>query len=134
MLLFLLLLVHFSLYPNIKCFFISFQPDYDHAGLHRSRDEGITGFTGFHNQKMIATDRIPEGGEIFVNYGPDWFTEREEELGPVPLEENFDQVDEFLKKLKKINQKRKESSGLSAIKTKNQKMMKRNLLKKNCSK
>ena len=39
------------------------QPDYDHAGLHRSKDVGISGFTGYHNQKMFTTRFIPGENE-----------------------------------------------------------------------
>lgn len=45
------------------------QPHYHHEGLHRSKDPGVTGFTGFHDQKMITLREIPAGGEIFVDYG-----------------------------------------------------------------
>eukprot|EP00985_Skeletonema_marinoi_P000574 scaffold216_cov93-Skeletonema_marinoi.AAC.1 len=44
------------------------KPEYGHAGLTRN-DYGVTGFTGFHNQRMVTDRSIPAGGEIFVNYG-----------------------------------------------------------------
>jgi hypothetical protein len=80
------------------------KPEYNHAGLKR-KDYGVTGFTGFHNQKMITLRDIPAGGEIFVNYGENWFLSREEEMSTVPFEKNFVLVDEFLFKFKNISLK-----------------------------
>ncbi|KAL3781515.1 hypothetical protein ACHAW5_000731 [Stephanodiscus triporus] len=75
------------------------QPIYDHAGLHRSRDVGTTGFTGFHGQRMLATRDIPAGGEIFVTYGENWFENRPE-MSSVPFGENYHNVDVFLARFK----------------------------------
>ncbi|KAL9183093.1 hypothetical protein ACHAXT_004880 [Thalassiosira profunda] len=79
-------------------------PDYDHAGLHRSKDPGVTGFTGWYNQRMITSREIPAGGEIFVNYGEHWFENREE-FDFVPFQKNFQRVDKLLRKLKKLSLK-----------------------------
>mmetsp|Transcript_13649 Transcript_13649/g.27752 ORF Transcript_13649/g.27752 Transcript_13649/m.27752 type:complete len:633 (+) Transcript_13649:74-1972(+) len=80
------------------------KPEYGHAGLTR-KDYGVTGFTGFHNQRMVTDRSIPAGGEIFVNYGEAWFTTRGEDMATVPFEDNFDLVDEFLVKFKNISLK-----------------------------
>jgi hypothetical protein len=77
------------------------KPEYNHAGLTR-KDYGVTGFTGFHNQRMITSRSIPAGGEIFVDYGEHWFVSRGEEMATVPFVENFVLVDEFLLKFKNI--------------------------------
>ena len=68
------------------------QPDYDHAGLHRSKDPGTSGFTGFHNQKMITLRNVPAGGELFVSYGETWFDDRIEDVGAVPYKRSFNKV------------------------------------------
>ena len=82
------------------------KPSYNHAGLHRSVDPGISGFTGYHNQKMFTVRSVPAGGELFVSYGEQWFTDREEDIGPIPFIGNYDDVDKFLKKkFKKISLK-----------------------------
>mmetsp|Transcript_22068 Transcript_22068/g.53421 ORF Transcript_22068/g.53421 Transcript_22068/m.53421 type:complete len:473 (-) Transcript_22068:444-1862(-) len=85
------------------------QPDYDHAGLHRSEDVGTTGFTGYHNQKMLTTRAIPAGGEIFASYGKEWFEYRFNQVGAVPFTEHYSRVDKFLKKFKKISLKYQKS-------------------------
>ena len=54
---------------------------------------------------MITLDQIPAGGEIFVAYGEHWFLSREEDMSTVPLPENFDTVDDFLKQFKKLRGK-----------------------------
>mmetsp|Transcript_30698 Transcript_30698/g.61309 ORF Transcript_30698/g.61309 Transcript_30698/m.61309 type:complete len:622 (+) Transcript_30698:97-1962(+) len=78
------------------------QPDYDHAGLHRNRDVGVGGFTGYYNQKMIAERHIPTGGEIFVTYGEHWFITREDTMAHVPFEGSYKRVDMFLKKIQRL--------------------------------
>ncbi|KAL3781644.1 hypothetical protein HJC23_008547 [Cyclotella cryptica] len=85
------------------------KPSYNHLDLHRSRDPGVFGFTGFHNQKMITTQPIPAGGEIFVAYGEHWFLTRPDEMGTVPLPDNFEIVDDFLKRFKKLRGKYQQS-------------------------
>ncbi len=80
------------------------KPDYDHSGLSR-KDHGVTGFTGFHNQRMVTERDIPAGGEIFVSYGEDWFTTRGEVMSTVPFGQHFLMVDEFLHKFKTISLK-----------------------------
>ncbi|KAL7526358.1 hypothetical protein ACHAXR_004417, partial [Thalassiosira sp. AJA248-18] len=84
-------------------------PDYDHAGLHRSKDVGISGFTGFYNQKMFTTREIHAGGEIFVDYGEPWFEDRTKEVGAVPYLKHFKRADKLLKKFKKLTLKYQKS-------------------------
>ncbi|KAL7514953.1 hypothetical protein ACHAXN_012227 [Cyclotella atomus] len=81
------------------------KPSYNHVNLHRSKDPGVSGFTGFHNQKMIALESIPAGGEIFVAYGEHWFYSRPEDMSTVPLPDNFEIVDDFLQRFKKLKAK-----------------------------
>eukprot|EP00571_Detonula_confervacea_P007826 CAMPEP_0172326942 /NCGR_PEP_ID=MMETSP1058-20130122/58069_1 /TAXON_ID=83371 /ORGANISM="Detonula confervacea, Strain CCMP 353" /LENGTH=602 /DNA_ID=CAMNT_0013043851 /DNA_START=67 /DNA_END=1875 /DNA_ORIENTATION=- len=88
---------------------IESKPDYDHAGLHRSKDVGISGFTGFHNQRMFTTRTVPAGGELFVSYGEHWFADRTDIVGAVPFHLNFERVDKFLKKFKKMSLKYQKS-------------------------
>lgn len=77
------------------------KPEYGHAGLSR-KDHGVTGFTGYYNQRMITLRDIPAGGEIFVDYGEQWFVSRGEPLSTVPFEVHFGLVDEFLVKFKSL--------------------------------
>jgi hypothetical protein len=54
---------------------------------------------------MITLDSIPAGGEIFVAYGEHWFYTRPEAMGTVPLPHNFEVVDSFLRRFKRIKGK-----------------------------
>lgn len=87
------------------------KPSYNHAGLHRSVDPGISGFTGYHNQKMFTVRSVPAGGELFVSYGEQWFTDREEDIGAIPFIGSYDNVDKFLKKFKKVSLKHHTAAG-----------------------
>ena len=80
------------------------RPKYDHVGLHRSKDVGISGFTGYYNQRMITTRPIPRGGEIFVDYNEDWFSVRPY-LGNIPYIRHYHNVDVFLAKFKYLTMK-----------------------------
>lgn len=80
------------------------KPEYNHAGLQRG-DHGVTGITGFHNQRMITDRFIPAGGEIFVSYGENWFESRGEDMATVPFAYNFELVDEFLVKFRNLSLK-----------------------------
>ncbi len=78
------------------------QADYDHVGLHRSKDAGTSGFSGYHN-RMITRRSIPAGGEIFVDYGEEWFNDRVEDVGNVPYARHFHDVDIFLTAFKRMS-------------------------------
>ncbi len=52
---------------------------------------------------MITKRSIPAGGEIFVNYGEQWFLDRVENVGAVPFEESFHHVDLFLTTFKRMS-------------------------------
>lgn len=54
---------------------------------------------------MITLEHIPAGGEIFVAYGEHWFKSRPEDMSTVPLPDNFEIVDDFLQKFKKLKGK-----------------------------
>lgn len=52
------------------------KPTVDNAGLIRYASPGAGSITAYHNYSWYAQKDIPVCGEIFVNYGPDWFRER----------------------------------------------------------
>jgi hypothetical protein len=58
-------------------------PDYDDTPLHRSKDPSAGSFSLYHNGSSLVTHSIPKGGELFKNYGDDWFYQRTEYTGPV---------------------------------------------------
>mmetsp|Transcript_17515 Transcript_17515/g.26592 ORF Transcript_17515/g.26592 Transcript_17515/m.26592 type:complete len:598 (+) Transcript_17515:47-1840(+) len=60
-------------------------PDYSLAGLHRKKDAGAGAFSPYHNRVSSAKIDILEGEELFVSYGDNWFLERSEDLGPIPI-------------------------------------------------
>ena len=65
---------------------------------------------------MIATRYVPAGGEIFVSYGEDWFLNRPEQFGDVPLAGNYHEVDVFLAKFRYLALKHGRSTSSSTKK------------------
>ncbi len=51
------------------------------------------------------TRDIPIGGEIFKEYGDDWFTSRSSKLGNVPLFESYYEILDMLKVLSELVEK-----------------------------
>ena len=52
-------------------------PVMDHAGLTRHQSPGAGAVTHYHKYSFVAMDDIVAGGEILMNYGVNWFKERE---------------------------------------------------------
>ena len=52
-------------------------PSFDSAGLHQSRDAGSGAFSPYHDRRVVTTDAVPAGAELFVDYGEDYFFARE---------------------------------------------------------
>ena len=73
-------------------------PDYNGGGLHRVKDPGAGAFTPYHNRQATALEPVPAGGELFADYGHLWFTSRTDDIGYIPLSEDFDEADALLKK------------------------------------
>mmetsp|Transcript_50815 Transcript_50815/g.99369 ORF Transcript_50815/g.99369 Transcript_50815/m.99369 type:complete len:721 (+) Transcript_50815:121-2283(+) len=70
------------------------------AGLSRYRDPGAGAITNYHVE-FTTNKALEAGSELFVDYGENWFIEREEELGFAPLENDFAWGDKMLKKIQK---------------------------------
>jgi hypothetical protein len=47
-------------------------PEFDEAGVHRSRHPGAGAFSPYHNGTSHVSRRIPAGGELFKDYGDSW--------------------------------------------------------------
>jgi hypothetical protein len=77
-------------------------PIYDEANLHRSRDPGAGSFTPYHNGTTSVIRDIPAGGELFKDYGPDWFTHRYHIFGEIPFSDNYDDARELLQSMMKL--------------------------------
>ena len=73
-------------------------PDYNGGGLHRAKDPGAGAFTPYHNRQATALEPVPAGGELFADYGSNWFKSRTNMIGYIPLSEDFDEADALLKK------------------------------------
>ena len=56
---------------------LPFRPDVDECGVARTKSPGAGAFTHYHNYSFFSQKPIASGGEIFVNYGSNWFRERE---------------------------------------------------------
>jgi hypothetical protein len=70
----------------------------DNVGYHRSSDPGVGAFSSFHNLAYKAARDIPAGMELFVEYGDEWFSGREEKFGPLPLSYHFQEADKIVQK------------------------------------
>jgi hypothetical protein len=56
---------------------LPFVPRVDEGGLTRIDSPGAGAITHYHNYTFFAQKDIVAGGEIFVNYGSNWFQERQ---------------------------------------------------------
>lgn len=77
-------------------------PKYDFSGLHRSRDPGAGAFTPYHGCPTYTTNYVPAGGELFKDYGEDWFTSREAIFGLIPLTDDYPIAEEVVQSLHRI--------------------------------
>jgi hypothetical protein len=48
-------------------------PKYDEGGLHRGIHPGAGAISPYHNGTTLVSRTIPEGGELFKNYGDRWY-------------------------------------------------------------
>lgn len=61
----------------------------DAAGYHRSRDPGVGAFSTHYNLGFRTDRDVQAGMELFVDYGDQWFSQREYKFGPIPLSIHF---------------------------------------------
>jgi len=71
----------------------------DNSGLHRSRDPAVGSFSQRYNYAKVAEKDISAGEEIFINYGEHWFEERENLLGVIPFQDDFERSDRIGSKI-----------------------------------
>ena len=76
-------------------------PLQDSAGLHRSKDPGVGAFTEYYGRASKATQDIAAGQEFYVDYGQDWFKQREF-LGPIPLYDDLKHATWLFKKYRSL--------------------------------
>ena len=76
---------------------------FDSAGLHRSRDVGAGQFSPYHDRQARTSVAIPAGSELFVDYGENWFTSRTGTFGYLPMEDDYNKVDRFLKEFHRFD-------------------------------
>lgn len=62
-------------------------------------------FSSFYDFRYVAPVDVPAGGELFVNYGDEWFSEREWKFGPIPLSHDFKQADSILNDYRELMNK-----------------------------
>jgi hypothetical protein len=73
--------------------------------LHRSKSPGAGASTPFHDRTSQAARPMQAGEEIFVDYGHDYFTTRQETLGYIPLDQDVQRADRLLKKYLDLRQR-----------------------------
>lgn len=77
-----------SFYPlvNAEATHITYD---DGEQLHRSKDPGVGAFTPYRNLTSYAVRDIPAGGEVFVDYGDNWFRGRPQ-FNTIPKPSEYD--------------------------------------------
>ena len=75
---------------------------FDAAGLDRYNSPGAGAITPWWNRTSTALRDIAAGSELYVDYGPQWFTSREGHFQLVPLLSSYETALEFLKKYGKM--------------------------------
>ena len=70
-------------------------PRYGSAGLHRSRDVGAGAISPYYDRKATTIDSVPAGAELFVDYGPEYFSSRRK-WRHVPLKQDYEEAYKFL--------------------------------------
>jgi len=67
-------------------------------GLRSSTlDDVGRGSYSYHSRLLFAaTQNIQRGEELFVNYGDEWFTAREEFIGVIPSKQNYEEADRMI--------------------------------------
>jgi len=77
-------------------------PKFDEAGLHRSVHPGAGSRTPYHNGTTYVSRRIPAGGELFKDYGQNWFDFRYSIFGDFPMNEHYDSAGELLEEFMEL--------------------------------
>ncbi|KAL3940366.1 MAG: hypothetical protein SGBAC_005094 [Bacillariaceae sp.] len=57
-------------------------PEFDDSGMHRASHPGVGAFSPYHKGIPHAQRRIPMGGELFKDYGQEWFHDRNQPFMP----------------------------------------------------
>jgi hypothetical protein len=68
---------------------------YDTAGLHRSKDPGVTGFSPYHSSQTVVTLPVSAGDELFAQYGDNWIPWIPGAI--ITFDQNLEDADEFLR-------------------------------------
>lgn len=76
--------------------------EFDTVGLTPQNSPGAGAFTGHYNRLSHASEDIRAGGELFVSYGAAYFTSREDYMGLIPGEEDFEDGEEFMKRVDQL--------------------------------
>lgn len=74
-------------------------PEYDEAQLHRALDPGAGSFTPYHNGTTSVIRDIPAGGELFKDYGEDWFDYRYHIFGEIPFTDDYEDARDLLQSM-----------------------------------
>lgn len=64
-------------------------PDVDEAGLTRTESAGAGSVTHYHNYTFFIQKPVHAGNEILINYGANWFRERQDRLQLQPEIDRF---------------------------------------------
>lgn len=76
--------------------------EFDTVGVTPENSPGAGAFTGHYNRLAYALEDIQAGGELFVSYGANYFTSREDYVGLIPGEEDFEDGEEFVERVDEL--------------------------------
>mmetsp|Transcript_22413 Transcript_22413/g.32756 ORF Transcript_22413/g.32756 Transcript_22413/m.32756 type:complete len:533 (-) Transcript_22413:75-1673(-) len=74
-------------------------PIVDDTGLTLSQDPGSGAFSSYYGMSLKAKKAVEAGSELFTSYGAQWFIDRTEWLGYIPLTTDYSRADHIVKKL-----------------------------------
>eukprot|EP00934_Nitzschia_sp_Nitz4_P001267 Nitzschia sp. Nitz4//scaffold24_size164493//61516//63539//NITZ4_002322-RA/size164493-snap-gene-0.4-mRNA-1//1//CDS//3329544096//1267//frame0 len=79
-------------------------------GVHTD-SPGVGATSPYHGREFVASADIPEGGEIWANYGEGYFKWRTQTYGYLPLPETFEMTDMLLERYLRLKNSVDQRSG-----------------------
>ena len=98
---------------NAKYDFLNNRALSDSAGMHRSRNPGVGGFTNHYNVQFVTSQSILAGSEIFLNFGESWYATRAGRVGlPTATQDQYAMADNIVRQAFKDDISQKEWTSL----------------------
>jgi SET domain len=75
---------------------------HDQVGGHRATSPSAGSMTPYHNGTTYAKVDIGAGNELFKYYGDNWFIQRTDVFGLIPMKKDYPKAERLLKKLRHL--------------------------------